>query len=224
MSISGFPALSSIYHKHRYSENPEIHQNDKNESPNNNDTVQKPQTRPTDENMVNKPGASDKPTNTSSLPDKVFADIQDIAKQDAKKGDYMSSDRYAAYLKKYKTQNHISPDRGQLMTMFNPMVMNTPGASSAPTFINKIPGFPSYSAKFTPSSVMGGKMSIYDGDGNEILSYNPPPKGGWKEIPTKAETDFEKEADKIYREAYEAARKEQAGKKSAPVTEFNASV
>ncbi len=221
MSISGFPALSSIYHKRRYNPEPSVSESESTTKPT---KPSKPEDHPPVNGTIERPEGVGKPNN-SSLPDTVFADIQDIAKQDAQKNDYMGDDRYAAYLKKYKTQNHISPDRGQLITMFNPTVMNTPGSSGQPMFIDKIPGFPSYSAKFTPSPIAGGKMSIYDDKGNEILSYNPPPKGGWKEIPTKEERDFDQEANKIYKEAFEAARKEQAsGKTKTPVTEFNASV
>lgn len=218
MNLSGLAApLSSIYHQHQT--NPLLRP----QKPGETDSAQKPENNPPVNGTIERPEGVGQ--NTSSLPDKVFADIQEMAKKDAKKEDYMSKDSYQAYLKKYKTQNHISPDRGQLMTMFNPMVQNTPGSPNGePTFINKIPGFPSYTAKFTPNAFMGGKMSIYDESGNEILSYDPAVKGGWKEIPTQKETEFQKEADRVYKEAYEAARKELTDKKSVPMLDINLSV
>ena len=70
-------------------------------------------------------------------------------------------------------------------------------------------------------------MSVYDESGNEILTYTPPSKGskgGWKEIPTKKEAEFQKEADRVYKESYEAARKELTDKKSVPMVDVNLSV
>lgn len=221
MNLPSFSALSSIYHQHQL--NPQFRP----QKPSGTESSQKLENKPPVNNTERPDGAA-KPNNTSSLPDQVFADIQEMAKKDAKKEDYMSPDSYGAYLKKYKTQNHISPDRGQLITMFNPMVQTTPGSPNGePIFINKIPGFPSYSAKFTPNSVMGGTMSVYDESGDPILSYTPPThsaKGGWKEIPTKKEAEFQKEADRIYKEAYDAARKELTNKKAVPLVDVNLSV
>lgn len=219
MNVSGFSALSSIYHKHQ--SNPLLRP----QSPTETESPEKPNEKPQVDG-AERPDSATKPENTSSLPDKVFTDIQEMAKKDAKKDDFMSADTYGAYLKKYQVQNQISPDRGQLMTMFNPMVQTTPGSPNGePTFINKIPGFPSYSAKFTPNAFMGGKLSVYDESGNEILSYDPSKKGGWKEIPTQKELEFKKEADRVYKEAFDAARKEQTEKKSVvPMLDVNLSV
>lgn len=197
------------------------------QKPSDTDPSHKPGNKPSVDGNE-RPEGTGKPNNNSKLPDQVFTDIQEMATKDAKTEDYMNPDSYGAYLKRYKLQNQLSPDRGQLITMFNPMVQTTPGNPGGdPTFINNIPGFPSFSAKFTPNAVKGGMMSVYDERGNEILTYTPPTvsgKGGWKEIPTKKEAEFQKEADRVYKEAYEAARKEQSEKKSAPLIDVNLSV
>lgn len=216
MNVSGSSMFTSIYRQHLL--NPDLRP----QKPT--DTEQKPENKPSVDGSV-RPDGTEKPNNTSSLPDKVFAEIQELAKKDAKKENFMDADTYGAYLKKYQIQNHISPDRGQLMTMFKSMVQTTPSISGGePTFIQNIPGFPSYSAKFTPTAPIGGKLSVYDQSGNEILSYDPARKDGWKETPTQKEIDFKKEADRVYKEAYEAARKEAAENKPTPKLDINLSV
>lgn len=216
MNVSGSSTFTSIYRQHQL--NPELRP----QKPT--DTEPKPENNPSVDDST-RPDGTEKPNNNSSLPDKVFADIQEMAKNDAKKDDFMSADTYGAYLKKYQIQNNISPDRGQLMTMFKSMVQTTPSIPNGdPTFIHNIPGFPSYSAKFTPTAPIGGKLSVYDQSGNEILSYDPARKDGWKETPTQKEIDFKQEADRVYKEAYEAARKETAENKPTPKLDINLSV
>lgn len=66
------------------------------------------------------------------LPDKVIENIQQMAREDAKKGIY-KDDKYISYVNAYK-EAHISPDRSKLMMMFQPMIMNARYTDGKPSF------------------------------------------------------------------------------------------
>lgn len=139
------------------------------------------------------------------LPDKVIENIQQMAREDAKKGIY-KDDKYISYVNAYK-EAHISPDRSKLMMMFQPMIMNARYTDGKPSFFS-IQGFPGFTAKFTVGAVLGGYLSITDANGDQILSYTPPPNGGWQSGATREENAFLFKTSDIYDEVYDAVRAE----------------
>ncbi len=152
---------------------------------------------------VNKTENSTKPNkveNNSSLPDKVFEDIQTMAQQDAKKNVFMSK-KYQNYIDRQTNNSHKS-EKAQLMAMFRPLMMQAKFNYTNNFFLNNIPGFPSFSASMSK----GPNLSIFDGHGDRRLGYNP--FDGWKSFPSKEDIAFQKEANKVYAETYQKARKE----------------
>ena len=78
-------------------------------------------------------------------------------------------------------------------------------------------------------AVFGAYISVRDSSGAEILSYSPPPNGGWVSFPTKEENEFHDEATSVYCAAYDKARAEikaqQTGSvEGAATAGFNATV
>lgn len=167
--------------------------------------------------------ATDKVKNTSSLPDKVFENIQRMAKEDAKKGIYMDNE-FVSYINTYKKQN-ISPNRSKLMTLLNPLITNARYTNGGATFFS-LQGF---TVKYHVDSFNTAYMSVRDNSGQQILSYTPPPGGGWVAMPTKEENQFYDEATAVYYEAYSAARAEikaqaAGGAATAPTNGFSVTV
>ncbi len=161
--------------------------------------------------------------NTSSLPDEVFENIQRMAKEGAKNNVYMGNE-YISYINNYKAQ-HISPDRSRLMMMLNPMIANAQYTNGQPTFFSLL----DFSVRFSVGAMFGAYVSVRDSSGEEILTYSPPPNGGWVASQTKAESQFYDETTAVYCAAYEEARaeiraQEAGGTGSVAMTGFNATV
>lgn len=149
--------------------------------------------------------STSKVKNTSSLPDKVFEDIQKMAKEDAQKNIYMS-DRFGAY-RKSTMQQYVSPNRSKLISILNPMITNaryTNGQYSS----FKIPSFSGFSGRIAVGAMFGAYMSVFNNNGEEVLSYSPPPNGGWVSTTTSAEHKWLDDTRTVYYEAYQAARDE----------------
>ena len=164
-----------------------------------------------------------KPKNNTSLPDNVYENIQRMAKEDAKKNIYMDSE-FVSYINKYKAQ-HISPNRSGLMMMLSPMIANAQYTNGQPTFFSMM----GFSVRYSVGAVFGAYISVRDSSGAEILSYSPPPNGGWVSFPTKEENEFHDEATSVYCAAYDKARAEikaqQTGSvEGAATAGFNATV
>lgn len=109
------------------------------------------------------------------LRDEVAENIRQIAREDAGNGVYMS-DRFGAY--RLSTINqYVSPNRSGLMAMFSPMIASARYTDGQPVFF-RIQGFGApYTAKFFVGAMFGAHLSVYDENGDEILSYSPPPDG-----------------------------------------------
>ncbi len=146
---------------------------------------------------------TDKIKNTSSLPDHLFEYIQNQAAEDARNGIYMSQ-KYISSTLKYMRKN-ISPNRSKLISMFNPMVMNAKYTGKPASFFS-VPGFSGFTARFSVGRMFGAYMSIWNKDGEQVLSYSPPPNAGWHEHQTKAESKFIDEADAVYMKVYDEVR------------------
>ena len=163
--------------------------------------------------------ATDKVKNTSSLPDKVFENIQRMAKEDAKKNIYMD-DEFVSYINNYKKQ-HIGPNRAKLISMLNPMIANAKYTNGRPTFFSLM----GFSVQYNVGALHGAHISVRDGDGTEFLTYSPT-NGRWLEHPTKAENQFHDEAANVYCAAFDAARAEikaqaAGGAAAAPTSGFH---
>lgn len=141
--------------------------------------------------------------NTSSLPDHLFEYIQKQAVEDAKKGVFESDEYVSNVLNSMR--NHVSPNRAKLISMYNPMVMNARYTGKGPSYFS-VPGFSGFTARFSVGKVFGAYMSIRNGNGEQVLSYSPPPNAGWHEHQTKAETNFIDEAHSVYSEIYHEVR------------------
>ncbi len=145
---------------------------------------------------------NEKPKNNTSLPDKVFENIQKMAREDAKKNVYMS-DEFGAYRQSTMKQ-YVSPNRSKLIMMLNPMIANAQYTNGQPTFFSVL----GFSVKYSVGAMLGAYLSIRDSSGQEILSYTPPPNGGWVSHYTKEESQWMDDTRAVYYEAYEAARAE----------------
>lgn len=172
-------------------------------------------------NQVAETETPEKIENTSSLPDHLFEYIQKQAVEDAKKGDY-KSEEYKSTVLGYMRKN-ISPNRAKLISMFNPMVMNARYTGKGPSYFS-VPGFPGFTARFSVGRVLGGYMSIRNNNGEEILSYTPPPNAGWSETQTKAEHRFLDEENAVYAAAFDAARAQMRAEAATGSSQLNIQV
>lgn len=167
--------------------------------------------------------ATDKVKNTSSLPDKVFENIQRMAKEDAKKNVYMS-DEFGAYRQSTMKQ-YVSPNRSKLMMMLNPMIANARYTNGQSTFLSLM----GFSVEYSVGAMFGAYMTVRDSSGQEILSYTPPQNGGWVSNYTKEESQWMDDTRAVYYEAYSAARAEikaqaASGAATAPTSGFSVTV
>ncbi len=154
---------------------------------------------------VNEAAAPKKVKNNTSLPDHLFEYIQKQAAEDAKKGIY-KSEEYKGTVLGHMRKN-ISPNRAKLISMFNPMVMNARYTGKGASYFS-VPGFSGFTARFSVGQVFGAYMSIRNNNGEEILSYTPPPNAGWSETQTKAEHRFLDEENAVYSAAFDEACKQ----------------
>lgn len=149
--------------------------------------------------------APKKVENNTSLPDHLFEYAQKQAAEDARNGVYMSK-KYVDSTLSYMRKN-ISPNRAKLMSMYNPIVMNARYTGKGPSYFS-VPGFSGFTARFSVGRVFGAYMSIWNGSGEQVLSYSPPPNAGWHEHQTKAESNFIDEVDAVYTQVYDEVRKQ----------------
>lgn len=167
---------------------------------------------------VNEAEAPKQVKNNTSLPDHLFEYIQKQAVEDAKKGVY-ESDEYVSNVLSHM-RSHISPNRAKLISMFHPMVMNAQYTGKGPSYFS-VPGFSGFTARFSVGKVFGAYMSIWNGSGEQVLSYSPPPNAGWHEHQTKAESNFLDETHAVYSEVYHEVRKQMKAE-AAGGTRFSA--
>lgn len=142
--------------------------------------------------------------NNTSLPDKVFENIQKMAKEDAPKNIYMT-DKFGAYSKS-TMEKYVSPNRSRLMGIFNPMIANAQYTNGLATFF-RVPGLSSFNARFQVGAMFGASVQIFDSSGQEVLTYSAA-TGLWQPTTTKAESIWMDDATSVYAEAYDAARAE----------------
>lgn len=141
-------------------------------------------------------------TDTWTLPDSVVANIQQMARKDAGSGVYMDQ-KFLDYNRQYM-HSHVSPDRSGLISLLTPMLTNARYTNGLPTLF-QISGLP-FTAKLQVGVLTGASLSVCDGSGTEILSYDG--RNGWLSHSSKEENRYQAETTAIYHEAYAAARVE----------------
>ncbi len=141
--------------------------------------------------------------------------IKAYAKEDAKKGVYMSegfTQMRLAHMKQY-----VSPDRSgpknQVMSAIQAALKEPhPMLQALEKMLEKLSG--GCSANLKISSVQQA-AEIFAPNGENIASYNSL-GGGWTDIQTKAEHDFFSESASVYLQAYREARAEMQSSQPAP--------
>lgn len=181
MNISRIPTFSSSYGRLQ------------------NTNMGKGETKETDKSSALESSAiTSKKKNSSSLPDEVVKQIQNMAREGASKGVYMGA-KYATFCKQYKKTN-ITPDYSKLQSRLLFMLNETPYTGN--NLWGKLFGF-SYEMGV---GVTHNFISVRNQSGDEVLFYDS--RQGWIQRPSKAENQFHREAAAIYSEAYSAARSE----------------
>ena len=156
-------------------------------------------------------------TAKSAMTDGFIERIKSYAKEDAKRGEYMSvgfTQMRLSHMKQY-----VSPDRSgpknQVMSAIQAALKEPhPMLQALEKMLEKLSG--GCSANLKISSVQQA-AEIYAPNGENIASYNSL-GGGWTGIQTKEEHKFFDETASIYLQAFREARAEmKAAPASAPV-------
>ncbi len=136
------------------------------------------------------------------LSDSLREKITEYAKEDAAQNVYMGNKFLA--LRKSEVAK-VAPDRSALMGKLNQEMADMKEIREADErWLRLLFGEP-YEAKFQ-SEGMGSAVHVYDGNGDEILTYTA--GVGWHEKESKAETQVHGALKAAYYDAYHAARQE----------------
>ena len=131
------------------------------------------------------------------LSDSLREKIAEYAREDAAQGVYMGNKFLA--LRKSEVAK-VAPDRAALMGKVDMKEMR----EADERWLRLLFGEP-YEAKFQ-SEGTGSAVHVYDGNGDEILTYTA--GVGWHEKESKAETQVHGALKAAYYDAYHAARQE----------------
>ncbi len=136
------------------------------------------------------------------LSDSLREKITEYAREDAAQNVYMGNKFLA--LRKSEVAK-VAPDRSALMGKLNQNMANMKEIREADErWLCILFGEP-YEAKFQ-SEGTGSAIHVYDGNGDEILTYTA--GVGWHEKESKAETEVHGALKAAYYDAYHAARQE----------------
>ena len=136
------------------------------------------------------------------LSDSLREKITEYAKEDAAQNVYMGNKFLA--LRKSEVAK-VAPDRSALMGKLNQEMPDMKEIREADErWLRLLFGEP-YEAKFQ-SEGTGSAIHVYDGNGDEILTYTA--GVGWHEKESKAETQVHGALKAAYYDAYHAARQE----------------
>ena len=136
------------------------------------------------------------------LSDSLREKITEYAKEDAAQNVYMGNKFLA--LRKSEVAK-VAPDRAALMGKLNQNMADMEKIREADErWLRLLFGEP-YEAKFQ-SEGSGSAVHVYDGNGDEILTYTA--GVGWHEKESKAETQVHGALKDAYYDAYHAARQE----------------
>ena len=162
-------------------------------------------------------------TAKSGMSDGFVERIKAYAKEDAKKGVYMSegfTQMRLAHMKQY-----VSPDRSgpksQVMSAIQAALKEPhPMLQALEKMLENLSG--GCSANLKISSVQQA-AEIFAPNGENIASYNSL-GGGWTDIQTKAEHEFFGESASVYLQAYREARAEMQSSQPAPSIETSVNI
>lgn len=139
-----------------------------------------------------------------ALTDRFVRQVEDYAKKDAQKGEYMSS----AYIHMQNTYiaQHVSPDRSGPMAQTSATLQDAlrDVIEDGNKFLDLLFRQGDHSAR-VQASVQGQTAEIYSPEGEMIAGYNSL-GGGWTVVQTKAETKFHGAAAQVYAQAFREAR------------------
>ena len=136
------------------------------------------------------------------LSDSLREKITEYAKEDAAQNVYMGNQFLA--LRKSEVAK-VAPDRSALMGKLNQEMADMKEIREADErWLHLLFGEP-YEAKFQ-SEGTGSAIHVYDGNGDEILTYTA--GVGWHEKESKAETQVHGALKAAYYDAFRAARQE----------------
>ena len=158
-----------------------------------------------------------------TMSDGFIERIKAYAKEDAKKGVYMSegfTQMRLAHMKQY-----VSPDRSgpksQVMSAIQAALKEPhPMLQALEKMLEKLSG--DCSANLKISSVQQA-AEIFAPNGENIASYNSL-GGGWTDIQTNAEHEFFGESASVYLQAYREARAEMQSSQPAPSIETSVNI
>lgn len=172
---------------------------------------------------LSSPAKSGKSARTAenAITEELTKKIQDMAKEDAKKGIYMGNEFCQvtdAHMRKF-----VSPDRAGPIAQANAM-MNRLFDEHAPMLelLDRLLGNNTVKIQHDPTC-HGQTAEIRDSNGEVIATYNTF-GGGWCPSQTKEEGKFYSETAAIYAEAFKAARAEMKAEGQAPAESSSSSV
>lgn len=155
-------------------------------------------------------------TAEKAITDAFTAQIQELAKKDAKKGIYM--DEEFSQLRRARMQQYVSPDRAGPMAQVNSILQDlSKEQDRIRVLLDRLLG--NCSAEVQGDS-LAQTAEIRSPDGEVIASYNSL-GGGWTEIQTKEEHRYISETDMIYLQAFREARAEMNARPQAPADSIN---
>ena len=161
---------------------------------------------------------AEKRTAESAMTDGFIERIKAYAKEDAKKGIYMSPEfnqMRLAHMKQY-----VSPDRdgpkAEVMSAIQAALREPhPLLQALEKMLEKLSGGGSANLKI---SGVQQAAEVYAPNGENIASYNSL-GGGWTDIQTKEEHKYFSETASVYHQAYREARAEMKATAEAPAAE-----
>lgn len=154
-------------------------------------------------------------TAQSAMTDGFVKRLKAYAREDAKRGVYMSSG--FSHMRNMQMRERVSPDRSGPMAQVSSAIRQAmsepdPLLQLLDRLLDKLPGNCSAGIHIRPE---GQTAEIRAPNGEVIASYNSL-GSGWTEIQTKAEKKFYSESAAVYAQAYKEARAEMKAAQTAP--------
>ena len=165
-------------------------------------------------------------TSKSAMTDDYVEKLQELARKDAQKGIYMDTE--AMQLCHGQMAKYVSPDRSAPISQMSQELQKAaqehkeqqdPTLEFLDRMIEQLRKSPKDRIVRSFSGLAGGcsgdlhstpenqVATVYSPDGEQIAHYNTS-SGGWQNLTTKAESQFIRDSNSIYKQAYDAARAE----------------
>lgn len=157
-------------------------------------------------------------TAKSAMTDGFVEQIKKYAKEDAKKGDYMSPEfnqMRLAHMKQYVSPDRDGPKAEVMSAIQTALREPHPLLQALEKMLEKLSGGGSANLKI---SGVQQAAEVYAPSGENIASYNSL-GGGWTDIQTKEEHSFLDESTFVYLQAYREARAEMKAAAEVPAAE-----